>query len=353
MLNNDIIDMRSDAVTRPTDEMRDAMRDAEVGAFMELTEDPTVRRLEEMSAGIMGKEAAILMTSGTQANLVATMAHTRLGDEIMIGENHHHLLQEVGGLAVIANVMPRVMPSYRGVLDPEAVDAGIHPRGTLYNPTGLIWIENTHNTLGGIAIGIDEMRPLVDVARHHGVPIHMDGARIFNAAFALGVEPHEIAAEVDSVIFCLTKCLSCPVGSMLVGSQELINEAGRIRKMLGAGMRQAGNFAAAGIVALETMVDRIAEDNRHALIIAERLEAIEGIEVVPVQTNLIRFDLAGLNMTAADFAKQLAESGILVLVVGKTKIRLAIHRHHGEEEIERTLTAIEQIAEAQTDRMVA
>ena len=341
-MSGDLIDLRSDAVTRPTMKMRSKMSNAKVGAFLELTEDPTVMHLEELSASIMGKEAALLTTSGTQANLIATLTHTRKGDEVLICENHHHLIQEVSGLTVLAGVVPRIMENHRGVINSDAALNEIKKRGTLQNPIGLIWLENSHNNLGGIAISPDEIKSLVEIAKNNKIPIHMDGARIFNAAHALGIKCHEITKSANSVMFCLTKGLSCPVGSMLAGSKSFIEEAGRIRKMLGGGMRQAGIFAAAGIVALEKMLDQIGEDNENAKIIENGLNDIEEISIVPVETNLIKFDLTGSDMTASKFEKKMAEENILVLPIGKSSVRLAIHRHHGKKEISRIVKTIKK-----------
>ena len=342
-MSGDLIDLRSDAVTRPTKEMRLKMSNAKVGAFLELTEDPTVMHLEELSASIMGKEAALLTTSGTQANLIATLTHARNGDEVMICENHHHLIQELGGLTVLAGVVPIIMENHRGVINSDAVVYEIEKRGTLQNPISLIWLENSHNNLGGIAINPKDIKSLVEIAKQNKIPIHMDGARIFNAAHALGMKSHEIADSANSVMFCLTKGLSCPVGSMLAGSKSFIEEAGRIRKMLGGGMRQAGIFAAAGIVALEKMLDQIGEDNENAKLIENALKDIEEISIVPVETNLIRFDLVGSKMTASNFEKKMAKENILVLPIGNSTVRLAIHRHHGKKEISRIVKTIKKL----------
>jgi len=321
----EVIDLRSDTVTQPTEAMRRAIRDAELGDDV-FEDDPTVKRLEEMAARLLGKEAALFMPSGTMANLVAVITHTRRGDEVIVGDESHILHYEVGGASALGGVLLRTVPNdRRGRLRAEDVAAVIRPEDIHFPRTALLCLENTHNRCGGTALSPDDLAPVVAVARRHGIPIHLDGARIFNAAVALGVPAAELARDADSVMFCLSKGLSAPVGSLLCGSRAFIARARRVRKMLGGGMRQVGAVAAAGIVALETMIDRLAEDHAHARYLAERLAELPGVEIDPaaVETNIVVFTLR--EGTADEFLPRLAQAGVLATNFGPRRIRLVTH----------------------------
>ncbi|MER3420241.1 MAG: low-specificity L-threonine aldolase [Chloroflexota bacterium] len=335
----EVIDLRSDTVTQPTAAMRRAIRDAELGDDV-FEDDPTVKRLEELAARLLGKEAALFMASGTMANLVAVLTHTRRGDEVIVGDESHILHYEVGGAAALGGVLLRAVPNdRRGRLRVEDVAAVIRPPDIHFPRTALLCLENTHNRCGGTALSPEDLAPVVTLAHRHGIPIHLDGARIFNAAVALGVPAMELARDADSVMFCLSKGLSAPVGSLLCGSRAFIERARRVRKMLGGGMRQVGVVAAAGIVALETMIDRLMEDHAHARYLAERLAELPGVELDPatVETNIVVFTLrAG---TADEFLPRLAQAGVLATNFGPRRIRLVTHygieRRHIEEAVAR------------------
>jgi threonine aldolase len=335
----EIIDLRSDTVTQPTEAMRRAMRDAELGDDV-FEDDPTVKRLEEMAAWLLGKEAALFMPSGTMANLVAVLTHCRRGDEVIVGDESHILHYEVGGASALGGVLLRAVPNdRRGRLRAEDVAAVIRPVDIHFPRTALLCLENTHNRCGGTALAPDDLAPVVALARRHGIPVHLDGARIFNAAVALGVPAAELARDVDSVMFCLSKGLSAPVGSLLCGPRAFIARARRVRKMLGGGMRQVGVVAAAGIVALETMIDRLAEDHANARYLAERLAELPGVEIDPaaVETNIVVFTLrAG---TADELLPRLAQVGVLATNFGPRRIRLVTHhgieRRHIDEAVAR------------------
>lgn len=320
------IDLRSDTVTQPTEAMREAMARAEVGDDV-YGEDPTVNALEALSAERTGKAAGLFVASGTMANLLAIMAHAQRGDEVLLDDQAHTYHNEAGGIAILAGVLPRLLPTVWGCIGGAQFEAALRPPDVHYPPTRLVWIENTHNRHGGVAIPPDALNDLAAAAHRHGVPVHMDGARLFNAAVALGVPAAALAAPVDSVTFCLSKGLSAPVGSVLCGAPAFIERARRFRKMLGGGMRQAGVLAAAGIVALETMVDRLADDHRLARMLAEGLSAIPGISIdlARVQTNIVRLDLPHHDAPAV--AMRLAERGVRVLDTGVHAMRIVSNRH--------------------------
>ncbi|TAK23155.1 MAG: low-specificity L-threonine aldolase [Chloroflexota bacterium] len=308
-----IVDLRSDTVTLPSPAMREAMHNAELGDDV-FGEDPTVNRLEEMAAERLGKEAALLVTSGTQGNLVGVLAHTNRGDEVICGDECHILLYEVAGCAALGSLQLRPVPTSNGRLDLTAVRAAIRGQNVHFPRTGLIAVENTHNRHGGAALAVSEMAALVDVAHSFDIPLHVDGARIFNAAIAHGVPARDLVAGADSVTFCLSKGLSCPVGSMLCGSHEYIARARKYRKMVGGGMRQAGIIAAAGIVALREMVDRLAEDHANAKLLAEGFGGVPGIEIdlASIVTNIVMFRVRPDVMNPEDFRARLDDRGVRV-----------------------------------------
>ena len=319
------IDLRSDTVTQPSPAMRAAMRTAAVGDDV-YQDDPTVLALEERAAALLGKEAALFVVSGTMANLVAVLSHCRRGDEVIVGDEAHILHYEVGGASAIGGVLLRTVANdRRGNLAADAVADAIRPLDIHFPPTRLLCLENTHNRCGGTALAPAELAPVVEVARAHGLLIHLDGARIFNAAVALGRPAAELAREADSVMFCLSKGLAAPVGSLLCGSRDFIERARRNRKMVGGGMRQVGVLAAAGLVALDTMVERLAEDHTHARYLAEQLVMLPGVQIDPaaVDTNIVVFDLR--DTTTDEFLPALAEAGVLATAFGPRRVRLVLH----------------------------
>lgn len=336
-----IIDLRSDTVTKPTAEMRKAMYEAEVGDDV-YRDDPTVNKLEELIAGEMGKEAALYMASGTMVNQVAVMTHTRRGDEIILGETSHIYTYEVAGIAYLAGVLAALTPETDGAMDPLQVEKRIREKDIHFPETTLICMENTHNRAGGMVVTLDAMKGVYEVGAKHNIPIHLDGARIYNAATYLGVKAREIARYCDSVNVCLSKGLCAPVGSVLAGSSEFIERARKNRKMLGGGMRQAGIIAAAGIVAVEKMSKRLQGDHDNALLLAKGLNSIKGVSVNvdKVQTNLIMVDFSGARLKGTQVAERLKADGILINGSASSVVRFATHYYIGEEEVQRTIESV-------------
>jgi threonine aldolase len=345
MQTGEVIDLRSDTVTLPTEEMLEAIRHAELGDDV-FGEDPTVNRLEEMAAEKMGKEAALLVTSGTQANLVSLMSNTKRGELVILEAEAHMYWYEVGAISAIAGLLPWLVKSRLGAPDPKDVEAAIRPRNIHFPEPTLICIENTHNRHGGTIITPNQIKAISEVAKAHDLRLYMDGARIFNAAVALKVDVKEFTRHLDNLMFCLSKGLSCPVGSMVVGTREFVDKARKVRKVLGGGMRQAGIIAAPGIIALEKMIDRLEEDHRNARRLAEGIAKIEGIAVdmERVQTNMVLFDISGLGATDELFLSKLKENGVLGLANAKNKVRIVTHRGIEKEHIEKAIVAIENVA---------
>jgi threonine aldolase len=340
-----IIDLRSDTVTQPTPEMRKAMFEAEVGDDV-FGEDPSINKLEAMAAARMGKEAAIFTTSGTQSNLIAVLNHTRHGNEIILGSQSHISLYEVGGAAAIGGVVMRTVPNdASGRLNPADVEAAIRGKNIHYPETALLCLENTHNVCGGSVLSVDYTSEICSLAHNHGLKVHLDGARIFNAAIALGVPENELARHADSVSFCISKGLSAPVGSLLCGSREYIEKARKIRKMLGGGMRQAGIVAAAGIVALGTMVDRLAEDHANAKRLAKGLAHIKGItlEYATPATNIVMFRITP-EKYVGDFVKNLDNLGVKVGPRGGNLFRAVTHRMISTANIDEGVSSIQDVS---------
>lgn len=337
-----VVDLRSDTLTMPTPEMRRAMAEAELGDDV-FREDPTVNRLQELAAERMGKEAALLVTSGTQGNLLGVLSHTQRGDEVIVGDQCHIFHYEVGGAAVVGALQLRALPNADGTIEPSAVEAAIRPRDVHAPRTGLICLENTHNRNGGAPLSAAQTSAVAEVAHRHGVPIHLDGARVFNAAVALGVDVKDLTAPVDSVTFCLSKGLAAPVGSVLCGPREYIETARKYRKMLGGGMREAGIIAAAGIIALNAMVDRLAEDHENARVLAEGLAEIPGIAIDPTKarTNLVFFDVTA-PLGAEGLVARLREGRVYANVSGPNRIRLVTHFGIDRSDIERALRLIRE-----------
>ena len=336
------IDLRSDTVTLPTPQMREAMAKAELGDDV-FGEDPTVNRLEEMAAARVNKEAAVFVASGTMANLVALLAHCGRGDEVILGDKAHTFMNEVGGIAALGGIQPRTIPNQSdGTLALEDVKSAIRGDNVHWPRTRLIALENTHNACYGSPLPPAYLWSVAEVARSHGLKIHTDGARIFNAAVALGVPVAELARYTDTISFCLSKGLSAPVGSLLCGPRDFIAEARRQRKMVGGGMRQAGVLAAAGIVALETMVDRLAEDHANAKFLAECLADIPGILLDPerCKSNIIFFDLDPTVTTASRLAERIREKGVLIQVADEQRMRAVTHYGIERADIEAAFGAV-------------
>jgi threonine aldolase len=339
------IDLRSDTVTLPSPAMRDAMYRAEVGDDV-YGEDPTVNRLEELAASLLGKEAGLFVASGTMGNAIAMLTHCRRGDEIIMGDRSHTYLYEVGGPARLNGSATRSVPTLAdGTLDRERLARAFQGDDIHEARTGLLCLEDTHNMCGGRVLSPDTLRELAAPARTRNLPVHMDGARVFNAAVALGVPVSALAAEVDSVQFCLSKGLSAPVGSMVVGSRAFIGEGRRIRKLLGGGMRQVGILAAAGIIALTEMVDRLAEDHTNARRLAEGLAQIPGITIEPetVETNILFFGVRDGDGKAADVTPLVtaaAQSGVLLSGGDDGRIRAVTHYGISEADIDQALTVL-------------
>ena len=340
-----IIDLRSDTMTQPTDSMRRAMAEAKVGDDV-FGEDPTVNRLEEMAAERLGKEAALFVTSGTMGNLVSQLAHCGRGDEIILGDQAHTFFFEQGGSAAVGSIHPRTVPNQPdGKLALEDIEIAIRGDNVHFPRSRLILLENTHNLCNGCPLEIDYMKAVGEIARRHKLKIHVDGARFFNAAIALGVEPKDLAAEADSVSFCLSKGLAAPVGSMVCGTQDFINEARRARKVLGGGMRQAGILAAAGIVSLNEMVDRLADDHANAKTLAVGLAEIPGLSIDPdqIHTNIIFFEVTYADMTPKQFVERIEAQGVRMLPVGAQKVRAVTHYHITSADIDQALKVISKV----------
>ncbi|MDI6600731.1 MAG: low-specificity L-threonine aldolase [Thermoanaerobacteraceae bacterium] len=339
------IDIRSDTVTQPTQAMREAMYSAEVGDDV-YGEDPTVNRLEEMAAEIMGKEAAIFVTSGTQGNQTAVLTHTNRGDEIILEETAHIFTHEVAGTAFLSGVQVKSIKGHNGMMEVGDIEKAIRPENIHYPKTALICLENTHNRAGGTVTPLERMKNIYEMAHRHGIPIHLDGARIFNAAIYLGVPAREIAQYADSVQFCLSKGLCAPVGSLLVGTKDFIKRARKYRKMLGGGLRQSGFLAAAGIVALTEMVDRLAEDHENARILADGLANIKGINInmETVQTNIIVFSIEGLGINGDRFVSMLYDRGIKANGSPDYGMRFVTHKDVQREDVYTVLKAVQDIS---------
>jgi len=341
-----IIDMRSDTVTKPTEEMRQAMATAEVGDDV-YGEDPTINRLQELAAQSMGKEAGLFVPSGTMGNLLSVLNVCHRGDEVIMGNMGHTFLFEAGGISALGGVFPNTLPNQPdGSLLLSDIEAAIRP-DDIHDPiTKMVILENTHNRCGGTVLGLDYMRAVGELAHKHGLHLHLDGARIFNAAAALDVSAAEITAPVDSVTFCLSKGLCAPVGSVVCGSKEFIKQGLRTRKMLGGGMRQAGILASAGIIAIEKMSLRLKEDHEKATRLAEGLAKIPGIyfEMGMPQTNMVFPSIsADLPLSTRDVVVKLGELGVKLGAVASRRFRLVTHYWITDEDIDTAIKAFEKV----------
>lgn len=335
------IDLRSDTVTQPTDAMRRAMAQAELGDDV-FGEDPTVQRLEALAAALSGKEAALFVPSGTMANLICLLTHCGRGDEIIVGDQAHIFYYEQGGSAQVGGIHPRTVPNRPdGTLDLDAVAYAIRPDDVHFPRTRLIALENTHNRCSGTPLPPAYLQEVADLATAHGLKVHVDGARIFNAATALGVAVSQLAETADSLSFCLSKGLAAPVGSMICSRADFITRARRHRKVLGGGMRQAGVLAAAGIVALETMTARLAEDHANARHLAQGLATLTGVQLDPatVRTNIVYVDFEPSAPPVTEIVTRLSEQNVRVLATGPSQIRAVTHFGITSADIECALAA--------------
>lgn len=339
-----VINLRSDTQTLPTEEMLEEMRYAPLGDDV-FGEDPTVNKLEKMAAEKLGKESALFVSSGTMGNLCALMSHTNPGDEVILEAESHTYYYEVGGFARLAGISPRLVSGEHGIMSVDMIKKVIRPENIHFPTTTLLCIENTHNRGGGTVYPVSLMDEIAHFAHNLGWKVHIDGARIFNAAVALKVEAKELVKEADSVMFCLSKGLSAPVGSVLVGDKVFIERARKIRKMLGGGMRQAGVLAAAGIVALEKMINRLTEDHANARYIAGELVKINGlkIDLNTVQTNMVYCDVSKLKISVLRLVELLKDEGLLVSPIPPDKIRLVTNRHISQEDARKAVEIIKKV----------
>jgi threonine aldolase len=340
------IDLRSDTVTHPTDAMRQAMAEAIVGDDV-FGEDPTVNELQKMAAEKMGKQAGLFVPSGTMGNLAAILAHCGRGDEAILGNKAHTFLYEAGGISALGGVHSCQLPNQPdGTLLLQDIQAAVRSSDAHQPISRLVCLENTHNRCGGVALTADYTRAVGELAHENGLLLHLDGARIFNAAADQGVKAAELAAPADSVTFCLSKGLCAPVGSVLCGTNEFIKKAHRIRKQLGGGMRQAGVLAAAGIIALETMVDRLADDHKRARYLVQGLSFLPWLVMDPGTpfTNMIFMNMAdNYAVEAAQIAEQLDRLGVKVGVVGKRRFRLVTHYWIDDASVDKALLAFQEV----------
>jgi threonine aldolase len=350
-MNLRTVDLRSDTVTKPTPEMYAAMQSAPLGDDV-LGDDPTVLRLEALAASMVGKEAAVFVTSGTMGNQIAIASHCQRGDSLLAEENSHILYYELGGSAVIGGVVSWTLPSEMGIVDPEAVRKRILKQSDHTPGTSLLCIENSHNRAGGTVVPVKTMSAYRKIADELEFKIHLDGARVFNASTALGVDVREITSQVDSVTFCLSKGLRSPVGSILCGTQQFVDRARRWRKRLGGGMRQAGVLAACGIVSLEKSISRLQEDHRRARRLAEAIATIDGVSVdmAQVQTNIVMAHTADL---ADEWQDALEAQGIRCFSVDTHRLRFVVHADIDDEDIEWTANCIRKISETRSPSLLA
>jgi threonine aldolase len=338
-----MIDLRSDTVTRPTPEMREAMKNAAVGDDI-LRDDPTVIELEELAAKIFGKEAALFTVSGTMSNEIAVMVYTRPGDEIVVFSDSHIYNLETGGLSAISGVQPRPVKTENGIYDPELLGQAIMPQGVQRARTRLICLENSFHLDRGLAVRKEDYKETIRIAKEKGIPLFMDGARIFNSAVALHTNVKELSGFCDSVDVCLSKGLAAPIGSMLMGSKDFIEEARRVKQRLGGGMRQAGVIAAPGIIALTKMVDGLHEDHENAERLRSGLEAL-GVNVdrKGILTNIVNLNVSPVGLEAPSFAEKLNQFNIKVKVCSKTNLRMVTHHDIKQEDIHFVLDNVKKM----------
>ncbi len=340
-----MIDLRSDTVTLPTDEMRDAMRNAELGDDV-FREDPTINRLQDISAELMGKEAGLLVSSGTMGNLVCMLTHCGRGEEVILGDKSHMFLNECGSMSAVGGVHPHTVANQPdGTIRLEDVEAAIRGVNDHWPRTRLLCIENTHSRCFGAPLRPEYVTAVCELAHERGLLVHLDGARIFNAMVALDADIKDLVRDVDSLSFCLSKGLAAPVGSVVCGNRDFIAEARRNRKLLGGGMRQAGIIAAPGIVALDRMVKRLADDHRNARRLAEGIARIPGLSIDPgkVFTNIVYFEIEQGRIKTDEMVAKLENTGIKTLSTGPRRFRMVTHYGVESDDIERTLNALGEI----------
>ena len=348
-----VVDLRSDTVTQPTAEMRRAMATAPLGDDV-MGDDPTVNRLEEVAAARIGKEAAVFLPSGTMGNLIGIAVNARQGEEIIADSESHVFLYEGAGAAAVTGVQIQQVTTTAGVMSTEQIDAAVRPRDDYHFAlTAALFLENTHNRHGGIVWPLDALQAAAGAARAHGIRVHLDGARIFNAAVALGIDVAEIAATADTVTFCISKGLACPAGSLFCGTRESVDQARRWRKRLGGGMRQTGVLAAAGLVAFDTMVDRLAEDHANARTLAEGLAEMPGIscDLTRVQTNLVYFDVTSppgrtKGLTGAQFQEECRRRGLLGEALDPQRVRFVTHDGIRAADVQSALEICQEVLSA-------
>lgn len=335
------IDLRSDTVTKPTDEMREAMARAEVGDDV-YGEDPTAILLQERAAEIMGKEAALFVPSGSMGNQIAVRLHTEPGQEVIIEERSHMFNLEMAGMAVISGALAHPIRCQDGMMDWDSIAGAIRPTSSYYAQTGLVAVENTQNLAGGTVMTFECMKEIAERTHELGISVHLDGARIFNAAIVLKRDVAEIASLFDSVMFCLSKGLGAPVGSIIAGTREFIDRAVPVRRMLGGGMRQVGVIAAAGLVALDKMIGRLEEDHANAQFLTMGLAEIQGVRIDPerVQTNIVVFDIRDTGQTTEEISARLKQRGVLSNGISAGEMRMVTHKDVSRNDCEVALGAI-------------
>lgn len=338
-----MIDLRSDTVTKPTAEMREAAYKADVGDDV-YGEDRTVNELEETAARLLGKEAALFVTSGTQGNQIAVLTHCQPGNEVLLEQESHIFYYEGAAISAFAGVQPRTIKGNRGAMDPREVAAAIRPDDIHLPETGLICLENTHNRAGGAVIPLENMKQIHEVAKNHDIPVHLDGARLFNAAAATNISVKEYASYTDSVQICLSKGLGAPVGSIIAGDKDFIRRARKWRKRLGGGLRQVGIIAAPGLIALTKMAGRLKEDHEKAMMLANGLGAIDGLSIAnDVETNIVMVDTTGTGLSADEFVDKLAEAGVLAGAFGPSTVRMTTHYDVSEKDMEKTIETVKNM----------
>jgi len=340
----EIVDLRSDTVTRPTSAMRKAMPEAEVGDDV-FGEDPTVNALQGKVANLLEKEAALFVPSGTMANQLSIKSHTQPGDEVIIEASSHPYNFEGGAGAALSGIQFQCLKGVRGILDASQIEEAIRPADHHFPVTKLVCLENTHNRGGGSIYPLEKMAEIYQLSKSKGLLLHLDGARLWNASVATGIKPREYAQWADSVSVCLSKGLGAPIGSLVAGSKSFIDRVHRFRKMFGGGMRQAGIIAAAGIYALDHHLERLKEDHQNAKRLAVGLKEFKGISIDPkhVETNIVIFDVADTGMIASQVAEAMKKEGVLIHAFGKTQIRLVTHLDVNAEDMEKTLDAFTKV----------
>ncbi|MRG86325.1 low-specificity L-threonine aldolase [Salinibacillus xinjiangensis] len=342
-----MIDLRSDTVTKPTEKMRQASYNAEVGDDV-YGEDPSVHKLEEKAAELLGKESALFVTSGTQGNQIAVLTHCSPGNEIILEENAHIYMYEGAAISAFAGVQPRTLKGHKGAMDPSEVQATIRPEDIHFPETGLICLENTHNKAGGAVLPFENMKGIYQIAKNHHVPVHLDGARLFNAAVSSGISVGEYAGYTDTVQICLSKGLGAPVGSIIAGSKSFIQQARKWRKRLGGGLRQVGVIAEPGYIALTEMVERLSEDHKHAEVLAEGLANMEGLKVEnKVETNIVLINVEDTGHNAESFLTALQKEGVLAVPFGPNTVRFVTHYDVSGQDIDRVIKKVNDAVSSQ------